>query len=1111
VGTSFCTSCGRPLQEPSADRRRVSVMFIDVVGFTSYAEGSDPEQVRAMQNDYFTAVRRIVGQYGGVVEKYIGDAAMALFGAPVATENDALRCVRAGLELQRALPRQPRIQAAHLRFRVGVATGEALVDVSAARDGGQAIVAGDVVNTAARLQELAPGGGIFICETTYAATHTDIEYVEQPAAVLRGRSQHSRIWLALAARRRRAGMPASEPTPMVDREHERGLLINALHRTVRNLTPQLVTIFGAAGIGKSRLLRELARHAATITDPPICWRIGHCPPFGENVAYAALADIVKAEAAILDSDDEETARRRLRAALDDLVGGGDEAARLASALEPLMGLPGAGMSPAETEQSWRRFILAMAARQPTVLVFEDLHWADEPMLRFVEMLGASARGLPLLVLCTARPELRERHPTWTSTITGTVSISLPPMSDADIGTIYSLMFGAATVTPDALVELADGNPLYAQEYVRMLLDGGMRRPSSTQSTVDLTATPPMPDNVQAVIANRLDLLDPADRAILQAASVVGRQFWPGAVAHAANRPVGTAEQALSRLEQRDLIQEVATSTMAGQLEYRFRHILVRDVCYQRLPRVERVARHQRTAEWLETVSDGRQSDLAEVLAHHRWAAHEIARTLGMDTAPYAPAARDAMHRAARRAYALHALDGAAEWVHRARGLGLPDDPALDLFAAELAFYRDSDAFLADGGIDRLERLADRLIDTGDRSGAAHAWTLLGTAAWIQADRPATLTYLDRAVDLYASLPDSADKASALLELARAHMVNVETEPAVVAADAAAELADRLGLMEVRASAMITLATARYLAGDQVGFDLLVEATEYCRRHRLESRRRAVNNLAWAHLEEGDLAACYRLLDEQNSLDIAGGHGLTASFAEEAGRAYYAGDWAASIQATVAAMRRPTAEWDLHVVLQSMWLRALRGEFVDDAAVDEAVATAQRGGFHRVLLATLAHATLCRALQGRTEQASELLGSLEEEWAGTHMLPFAEWVGAIANAGVLLGAEGAARVHAMLERSPRYTPSVEAAMAMLRGRLTGDPSAHLEAAERYGRIGDATGRALALSHAARAMTAAGNLDEAESIIAEVTGFARRNGAPRLLDGVPVATDWIPATG
>src|SRR5205814_4277575 len=214
------------------------------------------------------------------------------------------------------------------------------------------------------------------------------------------------------------------------------------------------------------------------------------------------------------------------------------------ALGPLVGLPGSGQSPMETEQHWRRFILAMAARQPTVLVFEDLHWADEAMLRFVEMLGASTRGLPLLIICTARPELREQHPSWTGTITGTISLSLPPLTDGDISTMYSLMFGQHTVTPDQLVELADGNPLYAQEYVRMLLDGGLLRPSGAEWMIKTGEIPAMPNNVQAVIANRLDLLVSADRAILQAATVVGRTFWPGAVAAAVGQPVDAVEWAL---------------------------------------------------------------------------------------------------------------------------------------------------------------------------------------------------------------------------------------------------------------------------------------------------------------------------------------------------------------------------------------------------------------------------------------------------------------------------------------------------------------------------------------------------------------------------------------
>jgi predicted ATPase/class 3 adenylate cyclase len=1078
------------------------VLFLDMIESTAYAELADPEQWRGIQNEYFATARRVVRQYGGVVEKYIGDAVMALFGAPVATENDPLRCVRAGLELQRVLPRQPRLAAAGLGFRVGITTGVALVDLAAARDGGQAIVAGDVVNAAARLQALAPPGDVYLDEATYQAVRGDIEGTEQEPVVLRGRSTPSRVWRAGEPRHHRPVDLDAELTPLVDREHERGLLINALHRTVRNQVPQLVTVFGAPGIGKSRLLRELARHAASITDPPVCWRVGHCPPFGENVTYAALADIVKAEASILDSDDEATARTRLTAAVSELTTG-EDAVRLAEALGPLVGLPGSGLSPVETELAWRRFILAMAHRQPTVLVFEDLHWADETMLRFVEMLGASARGLPLLIISTARPELRERHPTWTSTITGTVSISLPPLRDSDISTMYSLMFGQAAVTPDPLVELADGNPLYAQEYVRMLLEGGMLRPAGAEWTLKAGEEPPMPDNVQAVIANRLDLLDGTDRAILQAAAVVGRQFWPGAVAAGVGQPVDSVEWALRRLEQRDLIQEQPSSTMAGQLEYRFRHVLVRDVCYQRLPRAERVLRHARTADWLETVADGgRQFDLAEVLANHRWAAHEIARTLGEDPVRYAPAAREAMHRAARRAYALHALKTAAEWVDRARSLHLPPDPALDLFAAELAFYRDGDAFLRSGGMARLAALAEQLSAAGDPAGAARAWTLLGTAAWSRADRRATLIYLDRAVELFDSLPDTAEKAGALLELARAHMLNYEFEPALVAADAAAEMAERLGLAEVHANAMITIATARHMTGEPDGYEQLVAITEHCRRQQLSSRRRAMQNLAWAQMEEGDIAASVRLHDELRGVDLAS-HGLATNFVEEATRTYFSGDWPATIAAVTAATNRPTAEWDIHVVAQSAWLRELRGEPVDPDEVERAVQTARHSGFHRVLLSTLAHTALYRALGDDRTGAVAALRALEQDWLSiTPMLAMGEWVSAAAAAAVLLDPEEAARVRTLLKRSPRKTPWVTAAMSTLEGRVTGDATCHLEAADLYGRIGNVSNRILALVAAARLLVDADQPDRAEPVIGEVAEFARRSGAVRLLDGLAV---------
>ncbi|GAA2700555.1 hypothetical protein GCM10010429_03490 [Micromonospora olivasterospora] len=1108
------------------DRRQVSVLFVDIVDFTTYAERADPEQARGLQQGYFATVRRLVHQYGGVVEKYIGDAVMALFGAPVATDNDALRCVRAGLELQRNLARQPAGPHPPLQFRVGIATGEALVDLSAARDGGQGFVTGDVVNTASRLQSLAPPGGVVVDESTWAATRHDMEYADRPPVTLRGRSTVSRIWLAVRALPQR-DLSTAELTPMVDREHERGLLVSALHRTVNEGTSQLVTVFGPAGVGKSRLLRELARHAASLPGPPVTWLVGQCPPFGENVTYAALADIVRAWVGVPDVDDPAAFRGRLRQRLAALAD--PHAVRLADSLGPLIGLPGERLTPGETEAAWRRFLLGLATAGPTVLVFEDMHWADQAMLTFVEQLGAAARGVPLLVVATARPELRERHPAWTGTISGAMSISVPPMHDDDIGTLYSLLLGQAALPPASrapLIEFADGNPLYAQEYARMLLDapGSAGRP-------DPAGAPGMPRTVQAVIANRLDLLDPSDRAVLQAAAVVGVQFWAGPVATALSRPVEWVERALDRLQRRDLVYEQTSSTLPGQPEYRFRHILVRDVCYQRLPRAERVLRHQRTADWLEQVTDGRQHDLVEMLANHRWAAHEIARTVGLDTAPYAPAARAALHRAARRAYELHALDTAATLVGRALALAGEPDPTLELFAAEVAFYRDGDGFLVDGGTDTLTRLADRLAAAGERTGAARAWTLLATAAWSRADRAETLRCLDRAIGIYADLPDTEEKAGALLELARVHMLNAETDPACAAARAAAALAARLQLREVSANARITLAVARYLCGVSEAYAELAEVTEHCRVERLTSRRRAVQNLAWALQEEGDLAGSARLVDEQRSLDNGGEHSLATSFEDPWARSYYAGDWGSASALVAEWIRRPTAEWDLHLVAASGWMRALReepepatGEAAElavagrppaapqsgapeqEAGADQvarAVVAARRSGFHRVLRSTLAHAAFCRAVQGRAEEALELLGELDDDWRKTRMIPFAEWVPAVGHVAVVLGGDAARLVRDLLAHSPRTTPwaraagqAAEAALA----RAAGDAATAAEllrsAARRYRRMGDATDHMIATALTAPALREVDPRAAAE-VLAEVREFAARNDAPGLL--------------
>jgi predicted ATPase/class 3 adenylate cyclase len=1125
---AFCTGCGAPraadLQAAATeDRRRVSVLFIDLIEFTPYTEQADPELVRGMQTTFYATARRVVRQHGGVVEKYIGDAVMALFGAPVATEADALRCVRAGLELQRVLATATASGGGELRFRVGVATGEALVDLAAARNGGQAIVAGDVVNTASRLQSVAPPRGVLVCGRTRTLTADAIRYAEQRPVVLRGRSAPTEVWLALSPARPPATV--SDDPPLVEREHELSLLTGALHRVVRDRTPQLVMLLGQPGIGKSRLTRELQRHVARMLDHPVTWRVGHCRPFGENVTYAALADIVAAEAGILDTDPAEVARARLSRAVGEVSADGS-VELLTGALGPLVGLPGGNLPAGEAESAWRRYLLTLAARGPTVLVFEDLHWADEPMLRFVELLAATAREVPLLVLATARPELVDRDASWAGTITGSLTITLPPLRGAGIAALCAHLFGQATFTADLLqplVELADGNPLYAQEYVRMLMEQG-KVPSAGAAWP--AGELPTPDSVHAVIANRLDLLDPGDRAVLQAAAVVGVQFWLGAVAATLGRAAEPVERALRRLEQREFIAEQRESAMAGESEFRFRHMLVRDVCYQRLPRVERVARHERAAGWLEAMAQRSGTNSAgqatEVLAHHRWAAHEIARTLGAATPQHAAAAREALHRAARRAYELHALDTAESYAGRALSLfdevdRRPEAAAtgqrlrLELLSTEIAFYRDQGSFLA-GGVDQLTTLAGRLAAAGAGHDEARAWTLLGQAAWVRADRTMALRHLERAATLFDPLPDSPEKVNAYSELSRLHMLNYERDRAIATAEAAAAIAGRLGLIEALMDARITTATARYEAGEDGALEELYEVAERCRAQGLLASRRASQNLAAAVLEEGDWRQSEALLAEARS-DVAGSHNLATGYSAEAIRAYFNGDLDSLAAAADAFVAAPGWQWgDMRLPRLRACLRVLRDEPApDQPELADVLTIARASGFRRPLWTALAWEALAAALRQRTERAAALLAELTESWQQVPVIASGEWVCASAYAAALTGRKPAQALSVSLAAQRRMTRWSSAALHTVAGAVAladGDAAEagrrHLAAAGLHADTPAVTDRMLSLALAADAFTRAEEADAAEAAETEVREFAARNRAPGLLR-LSAATD------
>jgi class 3 adenylate cyclase/tetratricopeptide (TPR) repeat protein len=615
----FCLACGAALASAAValqERKVVTVLFCDVVGFTAASEEADPEDVRARMDAYYRTVRPVIESFGGSVEKFIGDAVMAVFGVPLAHEDDAERAVRAALAIVDAIEDLNQLDPTlHLAVRLGVNCGEVLVNLGATDAGGE--VLGDAVNTAARLQGVAPVNGVAVSEQAYRVTERVFEWEPLDPADVKGKSQPLTLWRPVKARARLGSdVIRTQTTPLVGRELERTLLIGTFERADRQASCQLVSIVGEPGVGKSRLCAELLAHVA---ERPglVRWRQGRCLPYGEGILFWALGEIVKAECGILESDTPAQAAEKMGRAV-----GEEDADRawLLARLAPLVGAPGEPASQEESFAAWRRFCESLAAERTTVLVFEDLHWADPALLAFLEHLADWAEGVPLLILCTARPELYERQPTFGTNARNSQRINLAPLTDAETAQLVSGLLERAVLpaeTQRALLERAGGNPLYAEEFVRLLTDRG-------------AGVVEVPESVQALIAARLDTLPAERKSLLQDASVLGKVFWVGALTEMGGRDPGEVTQALHELARKELVRPARSSTIEGEHEYGFWHVLVRDVCYAQIPRAARAARHRAAAAWLEAKAGERAEDLADVLAYHYDAALELLRAAGSD-------------------------------------------------------------------------------------------------------------------------------------------------------------------------------------------------------------------------------------------------------------------------------------------------------------------------------------------------------------------------------------------------------------------------------------------------------------------------------------------------
>jgi hypothetical protein len=585
------------------------------------------------------------------------------------------------------------------------------------------------------------------------------------------------------------------------------------------------------------------------------------------------------------------------------------------------------------------------------------------------------------------------------------------------------------------------------------------------------------------------------------------------VAAALGTAVDAVDRALRALAQRDLVQEQTTSTMADEPEFRFRHVLVSDVCYERLPRAERVARHVRTADWLDAHVDSRGSDLAEVIAHHRYTAYETTRALGHDTRPFGRPAVAALRHAAQRAVMLNAEDAAAALVARADSLitntrtdadGDADRYGIELLGLELSFHHAAPEFLDGAGPARIGELATLLYRAGDHGGAARAWTLLGQASWRRADRPGALRCLDRAVELFDSWPDTPEKAQTYAELGRLHMLNFEHAPAMGATAIAVEIAERLGLTELRASAQITLGMCRFQAGEPGALVELEEVLTFCRANHLPSLRRATVTVAQALREEGDRARAEELLAEVGDglaavtlLPPASDEAIPPGPSYDARLALATGDWDSFLAVADARLAEP-APADPQLRAVRAWLRALRGDAEGAAAdVEQAVATARGTGFWRLTWAALAHGALAHALLHDLGRGEALLAELRDSWRRMRTIAGGDWIAAAGHAVTRLGPEAALPLRDALAETPHHTAWTRAALASINGALaTGQrdhraaATCHLDAADRYAVMGSATDRAFAIAAAGAALAAAGD-PRADTVLRDAREFAARN--------------------
>jgi len=791
---------------PVAERRLVTVLFADLVGFTPFAEERDSEDVRETLTRYFDTATEVIERYGGTVEKFIGDAVMAVWGTPTAREDDAERAVRAAMDLVEGVTGL----GAGIQVRAGVLTGEAAVTLGATNQG---MVAGDIVNTAARIQAAAPPGTVLVGEATFHAASAAIAFEEAGEQALKGKAAPVAVWRALRVVAEVGGRKRSDTleAPFVGRDDELRLIKEIFHGAARDGRTRLVSVTGIAGIGKSRLAWEFEKYLDGVLQR-VWWHHGRSPAYDQGLTFWPLSEMIRGRCGLAELDDAETTRTKVAEAVAQHVTEPAERRWIEAALLALLGVEratvdGRPASPDELFAAWRTFFERMADTGPVVMVFEDLHWADVGTLDFIDHLLDWAKSIPLTIVTLARPELLERRPTWGAGRRNFVGMSLEPLTEPAMRALLTgLVPGLPESAVKVIVDRADGIPLYAVETIRTLVSEKRleERDGVYVPTGDL-AELAIPDTLTALIAARLDGLDPADRALLLDAAVLGQSFTPSGLAAISGVSAADIEPRLKVLVQREILVPALDPRSPERGQYAFVQALIREVAYNTLSKRDRKDRHLAAARHFESIGS---EELASALAGHYLAAHALAAA-GPEADALAAQARIALKAAAERAAALGSPAQAARFFEQL--LAVTTNVADQVDALEQAGVLASAASQHGEAINHLGRALELAETTGDallilRVKGIYAQLL------IQGKRMAQAGALLDIESVPDDLRSSREFVAFSGQLARWHYLSERPREAIEIVDRILELAEHGDYVEVLADTLVTKGSALNVLG-----------------------------------------------------------------------------------------------------------------------------------------------------------------------------------------------------------------------------------------------------------------------------------------------------------